>query len=338
MLLTTESASMSTEDEDFSDEVGGAAVAAVDLVGDLSPKNIASSPADVIAIDRKFSTAAKSSIGSEGGGDDEIMMHHHRSSFNFVNNHNNDPSMAIIAGGQTATDSRRSSYKNCRTPSASWVRLNVGGQTFLTTKQTLCRDPKSFFYRLCQDDPDLSSDKDETGAFMIDRDPEYFGPILNYLRHGKLVINKHLAEEGILEEAEFYNLSGLITVCKDRIAQRDGIQSKTKRVYRVLQCHEDELTSVVSTMYDGWKLEQVSLLSVGNSSYQHSNDEHPEYLCIVSKEFPEQCNGGTNNHEESPSSDRGHLHLPFATERNGMQLTQPYRTEEKFSFRWVPLE
>lgn len=32
---------------------------------------------------------------------------------------------------------------------------------------------------------------------MIDRDPTYFGPILNYLRHGKLVYNKELAEEGL---------------------------------------------------------------------------------------------------------------------------------------------
>lgn len=40
-----------------------------------------------------------------------------------------------------------------------WIRLNVGGQVFLTTRSTLCRDPKSFFYRLCQDDLDLPTDK-----------------------------------------------------------------------------------------------------------------------------------------------------------------------------------
>ena len=40
-----------------------------------------------------------------------------------------------------------------------WIRLNVGGKVFMTTRTTLCKDPQSFLYRLCQDEPDLNSDK-----------------------------------------------------------------------------------------------------------------------------------------------------------------------------------
>uniref|UniRef100_A0A672MS62 BTB/POZ domain-containing protein KCTD5-like n=1 Tax=Sinocyclocheilus grahami TaxID=75366 RepID=A0A672MS62_SINGR len=178
-----------------------------------------------------------------------------------------------------------------------WVRLNVGGTYFLTTRQTLCRDPKSFLYRLCQADPDLDSDKDETGAYLIDRDPTYFGPVLNYLRHGKLVLNRGLAEEGVLEEAEFYNITSLIKLVKDKIRERDCkmAQLPVKHVYRVLQCQEEELTQMVSTMSDGWKFEQ--LVSIG-SSYNYGNEDQAEFLCVVSKELHNQSYGTNSEPSE----------------------------------------
>ena len=40
-----------------------------------------------------------------------------------------------------------------------WIKLNVGGTTFMTTRTTLSKDPKSFLFRLIQDEPDLNTDK-----------------------------------------------------------------------------------------------------------------------------------------------------------------------------------
>uniref|UniRef100_A0A5S6QPF6 BTB domain-containing protein n=1 Tax=Trichuris muris TaxID=70415 RepID=A0A5S6QPF6_TRIMR len=155
-----------------------------------------------------------------------------------------------------------------------WVSLNVGGQTFVTSKQTLSRNRESFLFSLCEGN--LQSDKDENGAFLIDRNPHYFAPVLDYLRHGKLIINKDVSEEGVLEEAEFYNLPGLIKLCKDRISSRDVSKTRTKRVHRLLHCYNYELAEMVASISDGWKLQQVFLLS-----------PEAEYVCVVWKDFPD---------------------------------------------------
>uniref|UniRef100_UPI00358EFB4E BTB/POZ domain-containing protein KCTD5-like n=1 Tax=Myxine glutinosa TaxID=7769 RepID=UPI00358EFB4E len=176
----------------------------------------------------------------------------------------------VTLRGALSTWARNSIESRCncdvamRSTGEKWVRLNVGGTRFMTTRQTLEREPTSFLCRLCQEGPELDSDKDETGAFLIDRDPTYFGPILNYLRHGKLVLDNELPEEGILEEAEFYNIASLIVLIRDRIWERDykaQQEMPVKHIYRVLQCHVDELTQMVSTMSDGWRFEQ--LLNMG---------------------------------------------------------------------------
>ncbi|XP_046659994.1 BTB/POZ domain-containing protein KCTD5 [Homalodisca vitripennis] len=184
--------------------------------------------------------------------------------------------------GENSMDSKPNGFS--KTSSKQWVKLNVGGTCFLTTKTTLSRDPNSFLYRLCKEDSDLISDRDERGAYLIDRDPTYFSPVLNYLRHGKLIINKDLEEEGVLEEAEFYNITELIRLVKERILTRDTrpLRDSKKHVYRVLQCHEDELTQMVSTMSDGWKFEQ--LVNIG-SQYNYGNEDHAEFLCVVSREY-----------------------------------------------------
>jgi hypothetical protein len=150
---------------------------------------------------------------------------------------------------------------------------------------------------LVKDDQDLPSLKDDQGAYLIDRDPRYFAPILNFLRHGKLIIDRNLSPEGILEEAEFYNLPKLVSILKERhnpVIKFD----EHKQVYRVLHCQEGELTQMLSTLSDGWKMTQ--LVNIG-SQYSYSSEDQAEFLVVVSREFdvPAEKEGDNSGKERS---------------------------------------
>ncbi|CAF1034742.1 unnamed protein product, partial [Adineta ricciae] len=167
---------------------------------------------------------------------------------------------------------------------SDWILLNVGGRHFLTTRSTLLKE-ESFLGRLCQSNSDLKTDLDDKGGFLIDRDPDYFNVVLNYLRHGKLILENNLVEEGVLEEAEFYNIQTLIELVKERIRERDKRKADdgtTNRVYRVMQCKEKEITHLMSSLTDGWKFEQLIGHSPVGSSYIYPEGE---FLCIVSKQY-----------------------------------------------------
>lgn len=127
--------------------------------------------------------------------------------------------------------------------------------------------------------------------------------LLNYRTSGARLIAFPIpcsSSPGVLEEAEFYNITGLIKVVKERIRARDSSCGREgrKHVYRVLQCHEDELTNLVSTMSDGWKFEQ--LINIG-SNYQYGSESHGEFLCVVSREYPAAVNGENGAQAAEPT-------------------------------------
>ncbi|NXF48422.1 KCTD9 protein, partial [Oceanites oceanicus] len=71
-----------------------------------------------------------------------------------------------------------------------WLTLNVGGRYFTTTRSTLVnKEPDSMLAHMFKDKDAWGNKQDHRGAFLIDRSPEYFEPILNYLRHGQLIVN-----------------------------------------------------------------------------------------------------------------------------------------------------
>lgn len=95
-----------------------------------------------------------------------------------------------------------------------WIRLNVGGKQFTTTLSTLVKkDPNCMLSKMFSFDNEISivpSKCDEYGSYLIDRDPKYFEPILNFLRTGKLYYDFNINPEGILEEAKFFQIESLI--------------------------------------------------------------------------------------------------------------------------------
>ncbi|CAH1784254.1 unnamed protein product [Owenia fusiformis] len=96
---------------------------------------------------------------------------------------------------------------------SNWVTLNVGGKHFTTTRSTLTsKEPTSMLARMFANEGGNSwgSSVDSKGAYLIDRSPIYFEPILNYLRHGELIIDPSINTQGVLEEAKFFGIISLI--------------------------------------------------------------------------------------------------------------------------------
>ncbi|XP_076259871.1 BTB/POZ domain-containing protein KCTD3 [Rhynchophorus ferrugineus] len=87
------------------------------------------------------------------------------------------------------------------------LHLNVGGKRFSTSKQTLTLIPDTFFTALLNGR--ISSLRDEKGYIFIDRDPEVFSVILNYLRTKEIDL-KGVDIRTLRHEAEYYNVAPLV--------------------------------------------------------------------------------------------------------------------------------
>jgi hypothetical protein len=101
------------------------------------------------------------------------------------------------------------------------VRLNVGGQIFVTTYSTLTRT-KSMLARMFSGLFPLEKESD--GTYFIDRDPATFSHILNYLRDGSIFVKgmDNNLKQALLREAKYYQIYGLVS-----LLQSDAKKSST---------------------------------------------------------------------------------------------------------------
>ncbi|KAI9492550.1 hypothetical protein BDB00DRAFT_827923 [Zychaea mexicana] len=88
------------------------------------------------------------------------------------------------------------------------VKLNVGGQQFVTSRTTLTRDPNSLLANLF-----YTQEPDEDGSYFLDRDSTYFRLVLNYLRDLKIPQNAlddpRIMDE-LMQEAQYYRINDLL--------------------------------------------------------------------------------------------------------------------------------
>uniref|UniRef100_A0A915ICI4 BTB domain-containing protein n=1 Tax=Romanomermis culicivorax TaxID=13658 RepID=A0A915ICI4_ROMCU len=87
------------------------------------------------------------------------------------------------------------------------ISLNVGGTKFTTSKSTLTWIPDSFFTSLLSGR--IPTLLDDNGSIFIDRDPNIFGIILNYLRTKQINL-KNVDIAALKHEAQFYGLGPLV--------------------------------------------------------------------------------------------------------------------------------
>ncbi|XP_068680955.1 uncharacterized protein [Montipora foliosa] len=108
------------------------------------------------------------------------------------------------------------------------LKLNVGGQIFSTSPETMRKDSGSMFSAMFSGRFDTKPAED--GTYFIDRDGTHFRYILNYLRTGNLVVPEDkIIRRELLTEAEFYQVQGIIEELKANPFNDSSILSMEQR-------------------------------------------------------------------------------------------------------------
>ena len=140
---------------------------------------------------------------------------------------------------------------------ASTIKLNVGGQYFTTSLQTLTKDKGSMLHAMFSGRFDTKPAED--GSYFIDRDGTHFRYILNYLRTGYLLVpDDKLIRKEILEEAEFYQIRGIVNQLHPRPFLGSKILSDEQKRFILNSCLKLELRHssfvlIYRASRDGWE-------------------------------------------------------------------------------------
>ncbi|KAH3746112.1 FH protein interacting protein FIP2 [Pelomyxa schiedti] len=127
------------------------------------------------------------------------------------------------------------------------LRLNVGGTVFVTARRTLCLDENSMLARMFNSSLRASA-TDDSGAYFLDRDPVYFRVVLNFLRTGRLLLDSGVSLDGVLMEAEFFQIDSLVRAVdissRPDLTRTDFIQMAPRSKFERLRLQNLDLSGL----------------------------------------------------------------------------------------------
>jgi len=147
--------------------------------------------------------------------------------------------------------------KKDQTNNKEWLKLNVGGQIFETTRSTLTSHPTSSLAKMFQPNSPLSPALMEGGVYQVDACPRAFGVILNWLRYRQLILGNVRAKE-VVPVADFFHIVDLsealgecLTKEEDqKEAEREALENTTDRMENVLENIQGEISSCADKLKD----------------------------------------------------------------------------------------
>jgi len=202
------------------------------------------------------------------------------------------------------------------------ITLDVGGTRFRTFRQTLMKVPESMIARMFSPESNLAPAIMVDGAYFLDRSPERFKYILDYLRDGELKVKKSLSTEMLLAlqaETDYFQLPNILT---NMGTENDSIKINVEGVIiNVLKTHLDNIIPLKSLFWCLWELN-----SDGEKVYFMQKTPFEKFKLILENYAIKKC---------KPS---GYLFDPFDESSNFSHSSDMIRVEEQALQQSLQLE
>eukprot|EP01061_Rhynchopus_euleeides_P003792 TRINITY_DN13063_c0_g1_i1.p1 TRINITY_DN13063_c0_g1~~TRINITY_DN13063_c0_g1_i1.p1 ORF type:complete len:200 (+),score=92.67 TRINITY_DN13063_c0_g1_i1:65-601(+) len=131
------------------------------------------------------------------------------------------------------------------------VLIKVGLRKYQASPETLLNS--GYFTALLEEDPGLLE-------VQIDRDPQFFGPLLAYMRKGRITLSPHDMDAAdkyqLFSDILFYQLEGLKHFIEDDIEVEKGVTRE--EVERRVKEREAELQRIKTTETDVAKVQVMA--------------------------------------------------------------------------------